>query len=167
VLSFQRSTKICLTSSVKRQLFVVHLRQFCVVPHTDGKYEPLAYRQEVVSADGRRETLISSGGSVYKLTSKTADWKAGADAMTASGAAVRMAAPAAAPAAFASASMMSKGRMMHAYSAPKAAMEETSIGGASYGGMATDRKDNNLADLVLQATKEAASKKLNVEFQAK
>ena len=135
----------------------------------DGKYEPLAYRQEVVSSDGHRETVISSGGAVYKLKSKSADWKAGADALTASGGAVRMEATTAMPASFASARMMGKGRMVHAAAAPMGApmAMEAGAAGAAYGGMATDRKDNNLADLVLQATKEAASKKLNVEFKAK
>lgn len=53
---------------------------------TDGRFETLAYRQEVVTADGRRETLISSGGALYRVKGSLRDeWKAGAAALLARG----------------------------------------------------------------------------------
>src|SRR5262249_17335836 len=61
---------------------------------TDGKYETLAYRQEVATADGHRETLIRTGGETFKM--KAADkeaWRAGATALAKDGRAERVAAP--------------------------------------------------------------------------
>lgn len=127
----------------------------------DGKYEPLAYRSEVVAADGRKETVISSGGSLYKLKSKSEDWKAGASALTASGGAVRMASP------MAMSPAVRMRRSGFGVAAPSAMMSEGTAAGGAYAGASVDRRDNNLADLVLQATKDAANKKLKLEFNSK
>ncbi len=133
----------------------------------DGRYESLAYRQEVVTADGKRETVISSGGSMYRVRGKSADaWKAGAATLSARGEAERM--PSAAPSVgrFASADedfmagapgAKADGRTRHAR-----ASYATGAGSGSI-----SRTDNNLADIVLQATKDAAAKKLNVDFKEK
>ncbi len=44
---------------------------------TDGKFENLAYRQEIVDASGRRSTLVYSGDAMYKVSARASgDWKA-------------------------------------------------------------------------------------------
>lgn len=140
----------------------------------DGRYESLAYRQEVVSADGKKETVISSGGSMYRVRGKSADaWKAGAATLSARGEAERMtimptAASAPSAVGFAAsaeglaAPLRRSGDRGGGYSRHAKALYAS---GAPAG--AISRTDNNLADIVLQATKDAASKKLNVDFKEK
>jgi hypothetical protein len=136
----------------------------------DGKFESLAYRQTVIGADGKAETVIASGGRMYKVRGKSADsWKAGAAALSARGEAESMPVAAAAPMAEA-AGDMAFGGMRERSLAPGRPMA-TSARRGGYGGaaapMSVSRAENNLADVVFQATKEAAAKKLNVEFKEK
>lgn len=116
---------------------------------TDGKYEPLAYRQEVVNAAGRRETLITSGSAVYRVKAAHADaWKDGAAKLEARGMLEKVDV---APASFGLARARSyTAEMMAGSPAP------ASIGGASIGG--TSRKDNNLADVLLEGAMKAVNK---------
>lgn len=151
----------------------------------DGKYEALAYRQEVAGADGKRETIISSGGGLYRVKSKSADaWKAGFAALSARGEVDKLSETSGASAgggAFASASPMMaadapsfvgvrggslEARPMSSSVRGRAFVRDYRAAAPSaYVGGAIGRGDNNLADIVLQATKEAAAKKLNVEFK--
>lgn len=132
----------------------------------DGKFESLAYRTEIVNAEGKTETVIASGGSTYRLKGKSRDaWKDGAAALSARGEAERFDMPA-------SAGFMTRGggRSFRAAAAPMAmgAYAGRAGGGAGSGdAMSVSRAENNLADVVLNATKEAAAKKLNVEFKEK
>jgi Mg-chelatase subunit ChlD len=53
---------------------------------TNGKFQTIAYHQEVVNASGRSETLITSGGVTYTVKPDAkGDWKAGSEALVASG----------------------------------------------------------------------------------
>jgi len=119
---------------------------------TDGRFETLAYRQEVVSADGRRETLISSGGAVYKVKSAGKDsWKAGAAALMAEGKAEKAAdKPTVAGARFATAArpmmMMSAGALAPASAGYGAAPGFT-------------RSDSNLDSILLDGARDAMAKK--------
>jgi hypothetical protein len=51
----------------------------------DGRYESLAYHETVIGADGKKEDVIASGGKVYRMKSKSADWRAGTRALEAKG----------------------------------------------------------------------------------
>ncbi|HEY9792607.1 MAG TPA: vWA domain-containing protein [Candidatus Obscuribacterales bacterium] len=139
----------------------------------DGKYEPLSYRHEIAEAGGKRATIVSSGGSLYKVAGGAgADWHAGAEKLAAEGRAVRMDAraftggimvdtAAAAPAmAGTRAYTMSS---LKAKSSPAAMAASAPVGSYAM----TSRDENNLADLVLQATKDAAKKQLKVDFKEK
>jgi hypothetical protein len=134
----------------------------------DGKFEPLSYRHEIAEAGGRKVTVVSSGGALYKMAGSAgaAEWKDGAAKLAAEGRAVRMDAPAftggmmletaaAAPASMATRSAKVMRGAPMAASAPMASYAMTS------------RDENNLADLVLQATKDAAKKQLKVDFKEK
>ncbi len=56
---------------------------------TNGNFEPLSYHTEIVDANGKHETLITSGGKTYTVNSTEEDaWKDGADSLVASGVAV-------------------------------------------------------------------------------
>ena len=140
----------------------------------DGRFENLAYRQEVVEKDGKRETIVSSAGKMYRVKGAPGAagdaWRDGMDKLTARGEAEAIAAPAAFPtsamARRASGRMAGGGGAM-LMSAPGAPMAGFAAADSYMGGGGGSRRDSNLADVVLQATKEAAAKKLNVDFKAK
>lgn len=123
---------------------------------TDGRFETLAYRQEVVRADGRTETLISSGGAVYRVKSADKDsWRAGAAALMARGEAES--APAASPTAV-------RGLMgARMFAAPKrmSIMSGSPMpASAAYGGgSGFARADSNLDSVLLTGAREAMAKK--------
>jgi len=126
---------------------------------TDGKYDTLAYHQEVVTADGRKETMISSGGAVYRVKAEGKDaWKAGAAALAAGGKLEKTSSVAAA-----STRARSYGGLMAAPASLPAAgfamAREADIGSG-----ALSRRDNNLDEVLLQGARAAAKKSLNVEF---
>lgn len=124
---------------------------------TDGKYDTLAYRQEVATADGSKDTYITSGGAVYKMKAGDREaWRAGMARLEAKGLADRLhSSPAAAPAMAASA--MARARAVSG-SAREALAEEAAPG------VAPSRRDNNLADVLLDGAQAAARKTLKVEF---
>jgi Mg-chelatase subunit ChlD len=158
----------------------------------DGKYESLSYHETVIGADGKPEDVVASGGKVYRMKSKTADWKAGAGALSARGDAevVTAAAPMAIPAGRTRGLMMSTGAMAGGAADGFASLDAPAYvgiaGGARRGGAivrdyaaasapsshgvaleaaSVSRKENNLADVIFAATKDAAAKKLNVDFK--
>ncbi|MBS2010371.1 MAG: VWA domain-containing protein [Cyanobacteria bacterium SZAS TMP-1] len=56
---------------------------------TNGTFEELAYRQELVDSEGHRATLVVSGGKAYSVKSTDKDaWKSGATDLVAHGEAV-------------------------------------------------------------------------------
>lgn len=129
----------------------------------DGQNEFLTYRQEIVDAHGKRSTVLSSAGRTYSLDAKAAsDWRSGASTLMAKGVAAPMpAAPSARP-------IRAKSMYM---GAPAARSAMAGAGGSadgfdSYGGGASfSRTENNLADIVLKATKDAARKKASLEYK--
>jgi Mg-chelatase subunit ChlD len=119
----------------------------------DGKYETLAYKQEVATADGHRETVIRSAGAVYKVKSADKEaWRAGAVALAAGGKAERMDSPVAAAAPMALSGKPMARAAVAGYGAPGSAF------------MSESRSENNLADVLLSGAKDAAKKKIGVEF---
>jgi Mg-chelatase subunit ChlD len=139
---------------------------------TDGKYDTLAYRQEIVDASGHHETLVSSGGAVFRMKSRAPEWKkavaAGAmdklspaDSATAVAAAapmsalsgMAMSAPGAAPM-----SAMAKSSRAAGFSGSKDMFAGAAVGGA------VSRSDNNLDDIMLRAALQKAEKSLNVGY---
>lgn len=155
---------------------------------SDGKYESLAYRQEIVNAEGKRETVIATGGSMYRVKAKSAEaWKDGAAALAARGEADKLtdistgagasmsegfyaAADAPAFVGITSGTTRVAGRIdgrpvVRDYRAAAAgAMARRAVYAEAPSAMSISRTDNNLADIVLKTTKEAAAKKLNVDF---
>ena len=159
----------------------------------DGKCESLTYRQEIVDAGGHRTTLLSSAGKTYKVSSPSATaWREGADKLMAKGAAVAV--PSAMTGATMSASALSAAESLdgastsslrtatRGFAAPYAPVARARAsygalagaagggsGGAAYGDSfaapSVSRADSNLADIVLNATKDAAKKKAHIEFK--
>ncbi len=133
---------------------------------SDGSYETLAYRQEIVNADGKRETLITSAGATYKVRAGAeAAWKAGAKDLAAKGLAVAAPAPASLMAGggrgISRASFMSSRAMMHIDS--RSADAEGAPGGyaASY---SVNRGDSNLDDVMLNAAKSKLKKDSSIMY---
>ena len=143
----------------------------------DGKFEPLSYRHEIAQADGKKATIVASGGRYYKLAPGAKDdWRAGADALATRGKASMLDAPALASERGMAAAGMAGGAMsMSAAAAPMAAPFAARARGRASGGASayaaeaslTSREENNLTDLVLQATRDAAKRRLNVDFKDK
>lgn len=143
----------------------------------DGKCEFLTYRQEIVDASGRSTTLLSSAGKMYKVDAPSAKaWTEGADKLMAKGEAVALpsasSTEAAAPMAMDSVAgdyfdmrTTGGGGASAGARAPRM-MRESSYGAAAGAGVAggVSRADSNLADIVLNATKDAAKKKANIEY---
>lgn len=122
---------------------------------TDGKYETLAYRQEVATADGRRETYVRSAGALYKVKSADKEaWRAGAATLAAGGKAERV------DGSVAAAQLAAPARMRASFGKPMAAEYAAGYGG----GLSDSRSENNLADVLLEGAKAAAKKKIGVEF---
>ncbi len=142
----------------------------------DGKCEFLTYRQEIVDQSGHKATMVSSAGKLYKLDSKSATaWKEGADKLLAKGMAAPVAASTVMPSAMSADYASSAGAM--AMESAGATMRSRAVGFAKpsmmaapraaapiYGG-SLSRAENNLADIVLSATKDAAKKKANIEYK--
>jgi Mg-chelatase subunit ChlD len=106
---------------------------------TNGKYEPLSYHQVAVDSSGKRVTMITSAGTVYKVTSSgKEDWKAGADALLSRGAAAPML----------------QGATNGTIGA--AGSDATVICGVNAAG--TVRSDNNLESVMLQGAQAAMQK---------
>ena len=128
----------------------------------DGKCEFLTYRQEVVDAGGKKSTLVSSAGKMYKVESSSADaWRAGADKLMARGAAVAM--PEAGVGSFAEPASSDMRTLAKARAMSPSFSTRASVHAGA--GCSVSRADSNLADIVLSATKEAARKKANIDFK--
>jgi Mg-chelatase subunit ChlD len=128
----------------------------------DGKFESLAYRQEIVDSKGNKSIVVNAGGAVFApRRSGTAgdDWKkqvaSGSMKSIAPPSGMVMAASPALPASFASASFA------RAKASP---MMAGGMGGfaptASASSMVSSRSDNNLDDIMLRDAKERANKLL-------
>ncbi len=133
----------------------------------DGKYESLAYRQEIVDASGRRETLVHSGGSVFKVAAPMGiGWK---DAM-ARGMVKKFDAPAPAAAssvsAYASTAALSEPMTDAGFPAARAKFSSRrSMNMAPTMLVApVSREDNNLDALMLDLAKSKAEKALHVDY---
>lgn len=132
---------------------------------TDGKFDQLTYKQEIVNAEGRRETLVSSGGKTYALApSSAADWKEGAASLMAAGKAKSISYPVAAAK---SVSYGAEARGRSAFSSTRS----MSLGSADSAYMAAppmaapvSRQESNLADIVVEATKKAAERKMKLGY---
>ncbi len=117
----------------------------------DGKFENLAYRQEIVNEAGRRETLITSGGATYKMKAGAeGEWKAGASDLAAKGLAVAAPSPSSSSLAMSRARVGSgKGRMFAP--ASMMPMAEASFGGSAGAPGGVNRGDSNLDEMMLNA----------------
>lgn len=132
---------------------------------TDGKYDTLAYRSEIVDAKGKRETIVTAGGATYKMRAGERDWKTAAAEGRMDKAMVYAAAPAAM-------SMAGGKALARRADGPAAFMSESlkrdaGGGGASAGsylGSAPSRGDSNLDEIVLGAARAKAKKQLNVSY---
>lgn len=131
----------------------------------DGKFEFLSYRSEVAQADGSSATIVHAAGKAYKLKSADkAAWRAGASDLAAKGLVSEVAS--APGAGGGGAGRVSRTRGF--YAAPTGFSMRAAgspAASAEAGGYASfSRRDNNLADMVLGATKQAANKKLDIDF---
>ena len=136
---------------------------------TDGKYESLAYRQEIVDSSGKRSTVVSSAGAMYKVAPGYAGaWKGAVahgrlEKVTAMSSvstyyiedAALAGAPMAAPMPSAAKSL-AVGRATTRGFAP--------AGGAGIMSVSQSRADNNLDELMLGAAKDKAEKTLHVGY---
>ncbi|MBI2811280.1 MAG: VWA domain-containing protein [Candidatus Melainabacteria bacterium] len=136
---------------------------------TDGKYDTLAYRSEIVDASGKRETVVTAAGATYKMRAGEKDWKAAA----ADGRMDKTVITAASPMPMTSA-IGGKFLSRRSY-APSAARAELSLTSESFAGMAAgsgggasynapSRSDSNLDEIVLGAARAKAKKQLNVSY---
>ncbi|HIA54652.1 MAG TPA: VWA domain-containing protein [Candidatus Melainabacteria bacterium] len=134
----------------------------------DGSFETLAYRQEIVNSEGKKETLITSGGSTYRVRAGSEEsWKAGAKDLEARGLAVAAPAPVASMGksgrAMMPTSFMARRASMHSESAFAAAGAPGAGGAvASYGGV--NRGDSNLDDVMLNAAKSKLKKDASIIY---
>lgn len=145
----------------------------------DGKFEFLSYKSEVAQADGTSTTIVHNAGRAYKLKSgEGGAWRRGAKDLAAAGIASEVDAPAALDEASTrprSRAMMLSRKSMSGAAMPMGYMSSRAAGGG--GGSAADsesgsyssfsRRENNLADMVLGATKKAAENKIQVKFDTK
>lgn len=129
---------------------------------TDGKYDTLAYRSEVVDASGKRETIVTAGGATYKVRAGEKDWKTAAaegrmDKAVGYTAAASM--PMAAP--------MSVSRRGYGSAAVAGIMRAEAMSDGSKDvsyNAAPSRGDSNLDEIVLGAARAKAKKQLNVSY---
>ncbi|MFN8552488.1 MAG: vWA domain-containing protein [Candidatus Obscuribacterales bacterium] len=130
---------------------------------TDGKYDTLAYRSEVVDASGKRETIVTAGGATYRMRAGEKDWKTAAaeGRMDKAGYTAAASMPMAAP--------MSASRRGHDSGSTavagimRAEVMPTGSKGVSYDA-APSRGDSNLDEIVLGAARAKAKKQLNVSY---
>ncbi|PZM82785.1 MAG: hypothetical protein DKT66_12400 [Candidatus Melainabacteria bacterium] len=134
---------------------------------SDGSFETLAYRQEIVNSEGKKETLITSGGSTYRVRAGAeSSWKAGAKDLAAKGLAIAAPAPAAT---MAKRSHSSRGTVFYPAAMPMSAdameggVRGASLGySASYGGV--NRGDSNLDDVMLNAARSKLKKDASIIY---
>lgn len=126
---------------------------------TDGTAEVLTYRQEIVNAHGKKETIITSAGETFSLKGDGAAWREGASALRARG----LAAPLPPVTMGKAVARASYGTDAGYAAAADVGISLRSMSSAGGGGMAaslgTNRSDSNLADIVLKKTKAAMEEK--------
>jgi Mg-chelatase subunit ChlD len=144
---------------------------------TDGKFESLAYRQEVVDAGGKRSTLVYSGDAVYRMSPRASgDWKdavsrglmekvsdRSVETSSSRGfayAGSAMAAGAGGGGGLAATPMPAPSPRLYAKASGASAYATTS---SSYG-MSVERRDNNLDELMLDAARKRAESSLKVTY---
>lgn len=123
---------------------------------TDGKYDTLAYRSEVVDASGRKSTIVTAAGARYKLRDGEREWKSAA-------AEGRLAKVPSAPASSSSMEAPVRGALMRG----EFSLARSAGGGAAPSAEAyspASRSDSNLDELVLGAARAKAKKQLNVSY---
>lgn len=119
----------------------------------DGKFESLTYRHEIVSAGGRKEVIVTSGGSAFRVKAGAeADWKAGAVALKSRGLAE---AKTAGPFTRATGGGMPFAAMP-ASSAAMAGSPVPYLEGAGLG--LTSRRENNLDEVLLNGARDAMAR---------
>lgn len=125
---------------------------------SDGKFETLAYRQEVVNSEGKKETLITSAGRRYKVRAGAeSEWKAGAKDLAAKGLAEAAPLP-----------MTTMGKAT--FHASRAMMMAPAARGGAEGfssasmGPSVNRGDSNLDDLMLNAAKSKLKKDASIIY---
>lgn len=138
---------------------------------TDGAYESLAYRQQIVNSAGKTETMVSSMGATYSVSAPGEGWRSGVADLASKGLAKAASRPAAASARAAerrAGFFMAApgGRASFATSADAYADRIYGDEGAAMGG-SLSRKDSNLDDVLLKAAKKKAAESLNVEYEHK
>jgi Mg-chelatase subunit ChlD len=111
----------------------------------DGKFDTLAYRQEVVDAHGRKETIVTAGGAAYRVAGSPGSWKKAA-------AMGKMEKIDTAAAAGYGGAVGVHGAMMSASMTRAAAAAPV------------NREENNLDEILLDAAKAKATKSLKVEY---
>lgn len=114
---------------------------------TNGTFQSLAYRQELVDSEGHRATLVVSGGKTYSVKSTGKDdWKAGPDALLSHGDAVAV--------------PMLQGAT-NGTIAPQG-LDATVVSGINTAGTVrvvdSGRVDNNMEDVMLKGAQDAMSK---------
>lgn len=129
---------------------------------SDGRYETLAYRQEVVNAKGEKETYFTAGGTSYRLKKGAeSHWKAGAD-LAARGLAEVVAAPRSRAVRMGGfAGMAGSPTAAGAGMAAGAPVAESAFMAES---AAVNRADNNLDDVMLNAAKSKMTKDTDVKY---
>lgn len=117
----------------------------------DGKFEQLAYRQEIARKDGSKSVIVRAGGRAYELDSTAAgEWKKGAKELVAAGKAKPM-------------SMRSSelaGSMLGSRAAGGAAMSFAAAPAAC-----VDRRINNLDEVLLESARNKAESSLKVRYE--
>jgi von Willebrand factor type A domain len=138
---------------------------------TDGKYESLAYRQEIVDSSGKHSTVVSSAGAMYTVApGYSGAWK-GAVARgmlekvtTVPGSSAASEVTGLATAAAAPMAMPAEAKSLRA---GRAATRGFAYGGAAAGAMTMNsqsRADNNLDELMLGAARDKAEKTLHIGY---
>ncbi len=117
-----------------------------IAKKTDGKYDTLAYRTEVTDASGHRASIVTAGDAMYKVADDKASWK---EEVT-KGKMTRLSSPAVGYAAARKRGMPAAG-----LASPMAAAASPVV---------SDRRDNNLDSLLLDAAKAKAESKLKVDY---
>ncbi|HEY9682764.1 MAG TPA: vWA domain-containing protein [Oculatellaceae cyanobacterium] len=129
---------------------------------TDGKFESLAYKQEVVDAAGKRSVVIHSGGVAYRarpgVAADGASWKSAVakGMMEAVPQPVPASMPAYAP------SMAAAAAPVLSTAVPFSVARRSASSSMATG--ALQREENNLDELMFEAAKQKAAKTLHVGY---
>jgi hypothetical protein len=134
---------------------------------TDGKYDTLAYRSEIVDASGKRETVVTAAGATYKMRAGEKDWKAAAADGRMDKTVISAASPMPGTSLIGGKLLSRRGYAPSSARAEAALTSESFAAGAAGGGSfynAPSRGDSNLDEIVLGAARAKAKKQLNVSY---